>query len=341
MAQMPSNSGDLGDLLMELAKTEEDNRKERELKREIKSLKQTLEDLSAREKRLLASINAGSVQPLQGYQPVETAAAKRARTDKSDENLLEIFTDKMKLKALALATGFVVEQKQNGHLLAVTMFPSHRGNQHGPYRMTLRQRSCGEGAAEADEVGCRPRLRRRAAEAKDETEAIVVDHNLPFGVGVKALEEEHIAAAAAAASNETDETEPSLEAFVTSVWQRLQALISRKCQIEELKEKFQDEPYFSSNLRFSDDYLKLKFSLTMHDVAESETDEDRDDDGELIVRVALSYAPTGARPLPGSLKVRFRGEAELDPEDADQLLQQCEAFYESTLVDAVQAAFQG
>merc|ERR1712029_681702 len=123
--------------------------------------------------------------------------------------------------------------------------------------------------------------------------------------------------------------EEEMKVFAQTVSAMLNAYTYRMCQVVEMIRRFHEEV---DQVKCSRTLELISFVLRLH------TGED-DEENVLLFRISLGFDPDKVRPRDGSMGVKFLGDY-IEDHIKDQLVEQCEGFYQRDLADAVTEGFK-
>jgi len=123
--------------------------------------------------------------------------------------------------------------------------------------------------------------------------------------------------------------EEEMKVFAQTVSAMLNAYTYRMCQVVEMIRRFPEEV---DQVKCSRTLELISFVLRLH------TEED-DEENVLLFRISLGFDPDKVRPRDGSMRVKFLGDY-IEDHIKDQLVDQCEGFYQRDLADAVTEGFK-
>ncbi len=328
--------GEMGPILQQLDRIEEDSRK-KSLEMEVRRLAYTLRKTVNEGRKIRDKIVEGS-QNVADYFPgeaddedaenveamLEEGAEERHVGDGSNKrrrkssrpSLDASYTTEEDLQR------FVKNLRASTALKAVSLTQGFIG-MNGPGRdeVTFRFTPCvgGRVAGEHDVV-----IRKVQEEGSGGAGMAVADADLPIEGDpelLNRLEAEFLG-----------EESFDLPGFLQCVHKHLRAYYSRREQLEALVAAY---PNDISNAAGKDDYRQLSFRMRIQVQSEDDEEEDGRQEEMIMIFISVKYEPDSERPIVGSLKI----SGDLDEQDLDALLGQCQVFYKKSLVEAVRDAF--
>jgi len=146
---------------------------------------------------------------------------------------------------------------------------------------------------------------------------VMTGHNLPYAVPVRKFYGTYI-------EDVKSSTEHTLSTFLKSNFRCLRAFLSREDQVEELRQDVELKSYIKE-IQAVNHFTCIQLVLVIRQTGEE----------AMSLRVTISLNYDKERERPTSIKVTT------DPQDIDQesLLEQCAAFYDNPLREAVIQAF--